>query len=492
MRLRLVPDTKAPKADEFFLATAAGPITAVVQEACKRNFLAFMKAELGMEIGQHHKTWNKHLHDPENDVVEMAPRDHGKSMSLARAYPIWKLKYDDWVKEVYILGPDQDSAVENLDKLKQMMEAIPSLRELIPTNRSDGFNSRTEVRLRNGKIIRAKGWLSPLRGRHPQLIILDDVLNENNSMTPEHRVQTLNYFNQVVVPMKAKPMGKERLAGYRSQIVIVGTAQHKEDMYHALLKTPGYTGVKLKAIISHENEEVLWPERYTYEDLIKIRVKIGPLTFSREYQNEPISEETSIFPPSLFEPLKDPTLSYQTGYNGPNPTFMGVDFNVPGSTDGDYTVIFIMEKDDNLFRPLHFWRKRARSTQEQIHQIELLCQTFKVTRGMLEDNMFQKVYAEHFRQNSTLPLSGHTVTRQGKNSETLGVLSFRPLFENGRFVFPYKTQRDKDMTDLIVTEFGGTIQRHGKIGNEEFHDDILMAMWHSLVATRTDAFEASW
>jgi len=475
------------------LGLGADQLEIAIQNLSKSNFLVFQKMELGLDIGDHHKEWWSRLKTGV-DTCEMAPRDHGKSLSLARAYPIWKLKYDPWCQEVLILGADLPSAVENLDKIKELLLSQPTLSYLVPTDWRDGFNSRSEIRLRNGKIARVKGIGSPLRGRHPQLIILDDVLNERNSASEENRRAMKQYFWEVVYPMKDKGTRLKKQQGFSSQIVTIGTAQHRDDLYHELQTNSAFKGAKLRAIIDEETKQVLWPIRYDYDSLVAIRTAMSSLFFSKEYQNEPLTEETSIFPPSLFEPIKDKNLSYVNSYQGSNPVYMGADFSVPGSTDGDYTVIYVMEWDqeNKTFTPLNYWRAKPLKVQEQFHQIELYCEMFGVTMGFLEANMFQKIYSEHFGLNSTLPLRGNVVHHAAKASVEVGVLSFRPQFENGRWRFPYKTDQDKAKTDLMITEFNGITQKQGKIGNESFHDDIVMAMWHALGASKTTAFSVSW
>jgi len=416
----------------------------------------------------------------------MAPRDHGKSICLARAYPIWKAKYDPHVKDIMILGSDQASASENLDKLKDLILATPSLQSLIPEDRKNYFNSKTAIKLSNGVIIRARSFTSALRGRHPQLIVLDDVLNEANSNSKDMRAALKKRFFEVIYPMRDRGSAERRRKGFVPQIVIVGTAQDREDLYHDLLKSPGFFGRKQRAVLDYATETVLWPERYPYDVLMNIKRIQGTLTFSKEYQNEPLTEETSIFPPSLFAPLYDKELSYSTKYHGVNPVFLGADFSVPGVPDGDYTVVFALEYDphEQLFTPLSYWRKQAITIEEQVRAIIQMCADFKVTNGLLEANSFQRIYAEHFRNRTTLPLSGHVVTARGKNSSSLGLLSLRTLFENGRFRLPYKTDRDKTMTDQIVLEFNGITKKGKEIGNFTYHDDTPMAIWHAVHASR--------
>jgi hypothetical protein len=239
--------------------------------------------------------------------------------------------------------------------------------------------------------------------------------------------------------------------------VAVGTPQHIEDLYFEIMASRKYENHRLPAVLDEEKHTVLWPDRYSYDDLMEIKERIGTLAFMQEYMLEPISDETSIFPPSLFEPLKNHELSYQDSYHGPKHSYM--------------------------YTPINYWRAQPKAVSEQLDQVEQWCLTYDPVLGYLEANMFQRIYSEHFKE-SSLPLSGHVVTNSNKNSLEHGVLSFRPLFENGRFQFPYKTPLDKQKTDRLIQEFTGIRQRKGKIGNESTHDDIVMALWHAYRASK--------
>jgi hypothetical protein len=466
-----------------------GAIKHAIAQLCRTNFLIFQKVELGMEIGPQHRTWWEHLQDG-RDVVEMAPRDHGKSQSLTQAYPLWCLKYDPWIQEAFILGADGDLAHRNLDQLKALMANRPSVSYLLPTGRQL-TNSRTELQLTNGKTIKTKGLMSPHRGRHPQLIICDDILNEENSLDKDKRADIRKRFFEVITPMKDRGLVSQRARGFWSKIVVVGTAQDREDLYHELMENPEYTGTKLSAVLDDTTKQALWPERYPYDALMEIKRKIGTLPFSKEYLNDPLSDETTIFPTSLFEPLKDRQLSYVRNRTGAL-TFLGADFSVPGTTDGDWTVLMVLEYEpppQNLYTLLYYWRARPTQIQEQINQLEYLCQAYQISLGYLEDNHFQGIYARHMNQKTNLPLRGHTVGANKRSTE-IGILSLRTIFENLRFRFPYATDADRAMTDHVISEFNGVRQRFGRIGNETTNDDCVMALWHSVRASQSVRFEA--
>jgi len=481
-----------PTASNAIRQLSKGQLEDAIRHLCATNFLVFQKVELGLELGDHHRIWSEHLATGD-DVAEMAPRLHGKSTSLARAYPLWKAKYDPWFKEILLLGADQGSSVENLDKIKEMLEERSHLQHLIPTSQRD-FYSRSEIKLKNGVIIRSRSIGAKLRGIHPQLIVLDDVVHEGNSLNPQSREYLLNYFNRVIVQLKDKGLKGTIHENRRAQLVVVGTPQHWEDLLHWLLENSEYRGERLPAIIDELTQSVLWEEMYSYGDLMAQKKKIGMLAFAQEFQLEPISDETSLFPPSLFKVLYDKELSYEHTYKGSWPLYLGGDFSVPGSIDKDWTVLFILAFDPgrNEFIPINYWRARPEHITDQLDKIDTMARHYKITTGYLEANMFQAVYAEHFKD-SDLPITGHVVTATNKNSLDDGILSFRPLFENGQFRFPYKTARDVEMTEYLVREFAGIQRKHGKIGNEQTHDDVVMALWHAYSAAKQgSAFSVSW
>jgi hypothetical protein len=215
---------------------------------------------------------------------------------------------------------------------------------------------------------------------------------------------------------------------------------------------------------------------------------MGRLMFAQEFQNEPIQDSTVLFPPDLFKPLLDETLSYVYAYSGSYPVYLGCDFNVPGDTAEDYTIVASAAYNTSLqtFTLLNYDRFQAKTMNEQTRKIEIACDAFKVTSGFVESNLFQKIYANYFA-NTKYPIKGHVVSST-KNYVDTGILSLRPVFEQCRFKLPYKTQSDREKTDLLISEFGGLIRHNGKIKSLTGHDDIPMAVWHMYAASGNNHF----
>ena len=462
-------------------------LNSLIDDFIYRNFLLFCKFVLELDISEMHKSWDNVLSQG-RDCLIMAPRDHGKSHVIGRAYALWKALTDKYIKEILFIGSDASSAIENLEKLRDMIRDCPHLSYLF-SGSTRKYNTMSRITLSNNKVIKAKGMFSQMRGRHPQLIILDDVLSEKNSSTEQLRDQVFNAFFGVVYPMKDKGNSSMRADGYKPQIVIVGTAQNEHDLYHQLIKSDQFVSLKQSAILDANKKIPLWHERYSWDDLMKIKRTVGSLMFAKEYENQPIQEYSSLFPPSLIYPLCDKHLEYKTEYDGENSVFMGVDLSIPGSVDGDFTVITVAEMlSGEHLNVIYIYRARPKKMEEQVEKIIDVCKKFNVTLGYIESNLFQKVYADYIKDNSNLPLQGHNVTHTGKNSPETGLLSFRPLFENKKITFPYKTDSDRMITDQLIKEFSGFIRKNGKLGNFSYHDDVVMSLWHLKSASTKNYF----
>jgi hypothetical protein len=149
-----------------------------------------------------------------------------------------------------------------------------------------------EITLSNGGIIEFKSMFGESRGLNrqgrPYRIHLDDVLPTDAATSFATREEvTDRYFSMI------RPMGE---AG--SKISIVGTVMHRDDLLWKIAtnKIEGFTTQVLSAF-NEDTREVIWPERWTYEDLTHIRdaeyAKAGRIhLFKREYLSDPAEGDT--------------------------------------------------------------------------------------------------------------------------------------------------------------------------------------------------------
>lgn len=447
------------------------------EEMEQQNYLLFFQNKLnGVTVDLHLEWWDLLEHNQR--ICLLAPRNSGKSFFFVVGYILWNMAFKRH-KLIYLISNSQDQAIELLDRIKYQIEWNPALQWLKPLA-PDTWTKR-EIQTSNGVRLKTKGFGSAIRGPHPGLIILDDVLNDRDPMTQGGRAKAEKYFKSAVSNMLQK--------NKRSQLIIVGTAQHYKDLLHIMKENSAYVWRKYKAIINEKTRQLLIQERWSYDELMAKKREIGSLAFAKEFQNEPLDEESTIFPWELMK------LSHDTNYkapymydgNGEFKTYLGADFSVPGAGGGDWTVVLTIgvTETGNVFL-FDIFRGRGLSFTEQVDVVMGRMERFSCTRGFLESNMFQQVYTEVAQGISNLPLYGHNVHSGSKNSLLIGVPSLVVLFENLKFVCPYHVddERGRVMTDKMCEELHSFRMMDGKLGTVSDHDDIAMALWHAVSASR--------
>lgn len=130
----------------------------------------------------------------------------------------------------------------------------------------------------------------------PDLVILDDVENDEAVESPERREKLYNWFKRALLPALSKD---------DSKIIVIGTLLHRESLLSQMVNGKGiFSGWQRKIWRGiQEDGTSLWPERFDITFLEDMRDNpahpkyMGPLEFSQEIQNNPISEKDQIIKP---------------------------------------------------------------------------------------------------------------------------------------------------------------------------------------------------
>lgn len=467
-------------------------------EWLRKNDLAFFAEDvLNMEVANVHKRWSQIVTIDEKLAIQ-APRDHGKSFFFSFAYPIWRAYYN-WIptrlkdaKEFksiprvsigYIFSNTQDQSIKLLDLVKREIEENPKLWHLIP-DKKDVW-SKTEIKLSNGAIIRARGWGVSVRGAHPVWIVADDCLNDESIYSGITRQKQIDYFYSAVTPMLV-PCG---------QLLVVGTPFHQEDLYSKLKTNKAYTFHTFPAF--NQRGEALWPTRYTKEMLLKRKEEVGSTRFSREYLCNAVSDGSSIFPDYIIEKCLEPNLEmkpYVTAQEYKElDIYMGVDLAISSTVGADFTVITTVgrRRDDGLRILLDVTRFKGKSMKEQLRTVQDIAHSFRPLKIYIENNGFQRVFVDELVQNTDLPVEGFTTTAHVKNDASRGVLQLQVIMESGRFVIPRKTEACREKTDTLLNELRSFSYVEGKLQGMGAHDDCVMSLWIAMECMNSGSFKYS-
>jgi hypothetical protein len=461
--------------------------------------LAFFSAEaLGMLVGDHHIEWSRLASDYKKVAIQ-ASRDHGKSAFWSYAYPLWqswRIEKADGV----IVANTQDQSYNFLDLMqngKRYVDDkgvewylpscvdIPALQGIIPPN-PERVWSKGAMRFANGSQIRAKAFGTKFRGLHPTWIVVDDPLGDESAYSERVREKDKAIFTRAITPMLV-PSG---------QMIVVGTPMHGNDL-HALLATNSeYFHKKYPALIlNDEGEEVpLWPTRYSV-DVIRAREReVGPLAFAQEYLLKPVSNETSLFPPSLFQGRMDKTVCMKPALADisamPVTVYMGVDFAMSSSVGADFTVITVLSVTDAGVRTvIDIVRVKGMSFQNQLELIKDTWRRYDADMVFCESNQMQRIFGEELARTTDMPVYQFNTSASGKNSLQSGVPALRTLIENDKFVFPTGDEYSARQTRILIDEMTSFAWIEGKLRGVGTHDDCVMSLWIADQAVRKGAFQ---
>lgn len=255
-----------------------------------------------------------------------APRGHAKSTTLTFKGSMHAILYQ-YKHYPIILSDSSDQAEGFLENIRVEFEENGLIREDFGNLQGKVWRNNVILTTTNIKV-EAIGSGKKIRGRkhrnwRPDLLVLDDIENDENVRTAEQRSKLSNWFNKAV----------SKAGDSYTDIVYIGTLLHYDSLLAHTLTNTGYKSIKYKAVLSfsqaddlwkewediytdlsndsHEEDakaffeahkaemlkgtEVLWEEKLSYYDLMKMRIDEGEASFNSEEQNEPINPDDCLF-----------------------------------------------------------------------------------------------------------------------------------------------------------------------------------------------------
>lgn len=218
-------------------------------------------------------------------MLFMPPR-HGKSEMVTVRYPAWLLEIQQ-DKRVIIGAYNQTLA----NKFSRKTRRIASERFEISRDRTAVEDWETM----KGGGIRAVGVGGGITGHGGNLIIIDDpVKNREEANSETYREKVWDWYTDDLYT-RLEPGGA---------MILIMTRWHQDDLAGRILASedgPNWTVINLPALAEGANDplgrkegDALCPERYSVDDLQKIRQVMGA-SFNALYQQRPTAVEGEIF-----------------------------------------------------------------------------------------------------------------------------------------------------------------------------------------------------
>lgn len=419
--------------------------------------------------------------EPTKKIAWSVPRGHGKSAYLSNVYPVHQLVYK--LRRFILIVSETGSMSQKFlewvaDQLKFNVKLREDFGELLsPSKNSNEKDNQEEfVTTTNSKVLAASIG-KQLRGLRfgayrPDLIILDDLESSKNTNTKELRDKNLHWYNSVIMPCADIT---------RTGFIYMGTLVHglgllpavlnRSDfngkIYSAIIDEPVHNDLWLKAeemlrdidnpnrdkevdLFYNENKELmdlgaetLWSDRFSYLDLMKIKVNVGSKAFSSEYLNKPSDSDSCIFNPDYFNWFDDKDL-FNSDNNKINlDVYSFWDIAIGKNSRSDYNAIVTIGRDRRtgvvyvldawaakipMHKALEVAEQKIKQFRPKIFAVETIQAQYDMYRQLRERMMKAGIY-------STRILSVNPTSKKEERIEQL-----EPLIEGG-YLRMKKSQR---------------------------------------------------
>lgn len=461
-------------------------LSAVVEDTLRcANLTYFITSVIpDFQLSWHHLEWGELVQQHKKLCINAA-RDHGKSFYFSNAYAAWQLyRYTRPRTRSYSKRPTAASSnrgflfsfslqqgIDLMEILKGTIEENDILKErLFPQSTANSW-SATNIVCRNGARLTVKGFGSSVRGAHPYWIIVDDGLKDNVIYSSLQRNKSTDYFHSVIMNMLV-PGG---------QIIVVGTPFHAEDLYGDLKTKNGWFVIEYPAIFP--DGRILWPQRWSFKNLMDKKETQGSIIFSRENLCRPITNESSIFPMEILTrsllrmenyTLVDSREEFPVKFSK---VVVGCDFAISANVGADYAVFSVWGIDELTDERwlLHLYREKGAKFFEQMNVLRRINSRFRPDLIVMENNTFQQIFVET-ADTEGMPVIGHT-TGIDKYDLKTGWPHLSTLFERGKIHIPIGNVYSQQVKDLIFQDLGSVAFTEKGLESVGSHDDISSSFW---------------
>ena len=413
-----------------------------------RNDVSYFYRWLGYAWGEHIGEWMNIYTDRKGAHVHrvciIAPRSHSKSTTLGVKLLHMCLfeKFNGKPMDIWLFSASQDTAVRRLAEIRKDLTTHKELARYINPKKG----GKRELWLNNGAVIRCSSVGSAIRGDHPAVVALDDVLLDAKKELNNEQLR--HWLRKVVMPMLDPG----------SFLFCVGTPMSMMDLYHTeMLDNPEWKTGTWSAIPNwdeskHEPENLyaLWPEFRPLDFLLEQKKVTGDLEFAPEFDKEKRGEGRYVIG---FDPSQG----------------LGKDYSV---------LVAVRQESDGSLVVANVWRRNDFSPDRQADMIGEWCKRYSAPLAA-EDVGFQRLFQ------SLLEAKGISVDYRQSRVSNKGLKQalmnrLRVWFERGKIVFPYGDDATRRVVNEMLEELEAHAWKSGDIVDTGPHNDLVMALAHAV------------
>ena len=426
-----------------------------------------------------HREWQALCSENDN-VVLWAPVYHGKSNQLSRWRCEWEIGNDPNLRVAIISETEKQpkkilgAIAEDILSNERLKQCFPDLKPSTGKRkiwRDDAIMvDREDVML--DPTIQVLGAHGAILGSRLDLLILDDLLNQLNTLTEYQRDKMFEWLTQTVF---------SRLT-HNARIWVIGTAWHEDDAMHRLAANEMFASKRYAATYFDESgvEIVSCPELWTLERLHSRAKTMGTIAARRMLWNELSLPEGGRISREWIEQclLRGRHLTLVRHW-GKSPAYTGVDLGATTKKRSDKTVIFTAAKLPDGSRRVLDVRSGKWSGPEIIRQLEDVHTRYD-SKVFVENNGGQNFLLQFASTLSAVPVQGHH-TGMNKHDVEWGVESIGVELEKALWVLPCDAELVPPAEVMACIEGAVNYSPGGHT------DDHLMAWWICREGMRRDA-----
>jgi hypothetical protein len=200
--------------------------------------------------------------------------ESGKTNQLSIGRTLFAIGNDPSMR-VAIVSNTSAQAEKIMYSISQYIEKSEVLHEIFPNLVPDDPWNNSELQVKRkvfskDPTVMACGVHGNITGARIDLLILDDLLDYENTRTKRGRDDLCDWYESTLVGRLTK----------NARVICVGTAWHPDDFMHRLAKNPGWHAFRYP--VTDENGKARWPDQWSDERIAAKRVELGPIQALRQ------------------------------------------------------------------------------------------------------------------------------------------------------------------------------------------------------------------
>lgn len=477
------------------------------------DFMAFRAKYFRTERGEPYETAPFHrkwieailatISDGEQQMILSPPR-HGKT-DLLTHFCVWVIVRNPNIRIMWVGGNEDiaknavGSVADHLENNHRLItDFTPPGGAFRPTKRSGKTWSQSQITVDTRTVAGIKsptlvavGKGGKILSRDTDLIVCDDIEDHATTIQPQNRENTRNWMTTTLGSRKEE----------HTAIIVIGSRQHPDDLYHHLLENTGWRVIVEEAHstdceldldnIDVHVECMLWPHKRTFKWLEGRRIAAettgGRAVFEMVYLNRPIAEGLEIFPREAIDESRNakrgvgldgvPTTTRLIA--GLDPAAVGYQASFLWAVDLATGNRWMVDLENDEGGGLVGFRRIVANWYEK----------YQVRHWVVEENNFQRVYImddtiRDYTASNGIYVEGHE-TYANKWDPVMGVTSMASLFTDGKIDLPYADAEAIRKTNLYrrqLIHFGTAAGLPVK--RNRARSDLVMASWFPHKAIR--------